>query len=234
MKHGNTFIDLTGKKIGRLTVKGLSHKNIRGEWYWNCVCVCGKKIKVWGGNLGRERATQSCGCLQHERTMEANTKHGATLNGIKKPEYTIWTAMKARCYCKTVKGYKNYGGRGIRVCGRWLNSFDNFLADMGSRPKGMWIERDNNDGDYTPENCRWATREEQQNNRRDSVRIKYGGDTKTLAQWAVDLGFNYKTLQLRVKRWPLIRAFTEPLHRECSPLGYSPNGRRVYSYKLSA
>lgn len=128
------------------------------------------------------------------------------------PEYEIWQAMKKRCSYKKSKHYKNYGGRGIRVCKRWLNSFENFYADMGSRPSSKYsIDRINNDGDYKPSNCRWATRKEQCNNTRQNHIITYNGVTLTMTQWARKIGLTRNVLKRRLAlNWSVERSLNTP------------------------
>ena len=120
--------------------------------------------------------------------------------------------MLARCYNPKNKYYKNYGGRGVRVCERW-HIFENFYADMGDPPEGMTLDRKDNDGDYCKENCHWATREEQMNNMRNNVWYEYQGENKTLTQWARHLDMKVITLwsRLNVSRWSIERAFTTPV-----------------------
>jgi len=156
--------DLSDKKFNRLRVISINVKDKRGEYSWNCVCDCGNKTTVLGGNL-RSGNTQSCGCLQKERT----TKHSMH----KHPAYWVWIAMKQRCGNPKCKAYKNYGGRGIVICERWLESFNSFWEDMGSTwRRGLSIDRINNDGNYEPENCRWATSKQQNNNQRKEYHEK--------------------------------------------------------------
>lgn len=116
------------------------------------------------------------------------------------PEYMVWAAMKQRCYNKKCAAYKHYGRRGISVCKRWRNSFENFLKDMGRVPSLKHsIGRVNNDSDYKPSNCKWATDKEQANNRRSNVRVKFKSKTQTISQWAEELGINANTLYRRYK-----------------------------------
>jgi hypothetical protein len=145
-----------GDVFGRLTIE-----SDNGE-FAHCVCDCGSRVSVRKCHL-RTGATRSCGCLNKERTTEANTSHGMSSSGT----YKTWAGMMQRCTNKKNLSYANYGGRGIQVCERW-HSFENFLADMGERPQGMSIERVNNDGSYEPSNCRWASRQEQNENRRNA------------------------------------------------------------------
>lgn len=118
--------------------------------------------------------------------------------------------MIARCYNPNHYGYQNYGGRGIKVCDRWLESFDNFYDDMGSAPENHTLDRIDVDGDYTPDNCRWASHKEQHRNRRDNHWIAFDGQTKLLTEWALELGITPQALSRRLKTWSLERAMTEP------------------------
>lgn len=159
-------LNLIGRRFGRLIVVKRAESTAEGRTLWLCRCDCGKEKVIRGKHLVNG-AIRSCGCLHIEVLREQSLKHGATRGYGKTPEYESWTCMKNRCFNPKRKSFKDYGGRGIRVCARWLNSFENFLADMGRRPgPGYSIDRKNNDGDYEPGNCRWATSEEQNNNRR--------------------------------------------------------------------
>ena len=158
-----TLIDLTGKKFGRLTVVGYSHKDSHGACYWECVCKCGSPLIVRGQNL-RSGHTQSCGCLQKERVAVANMTHG--LKGTRL--YRIWIDMKGRCYNPKATCHKDYGGRGITVCDEWKDNFQAFYD--WAMPNGyrddLSIDRIDVNGNYEPSNCRWATASEQQKNKR--------------------------------------------------------------------
>lgn len=165
------FHDLTGRQFGRLTVLRCAGSSPYGGAVWRCQCFCGQRCAVRGGSL-RRGTTKSCGCLRRERTAERGRKgqaaftHGHTAEGKCSREYISWRSMIERCTYPKHKSFKDYGGRGITICERWLHSFENFLADMGLRPQGMTLDRyPNNDGNYEPSNCRWATANEQRANR---------------------------------------------------------------------
>lgn len=138
-------------------------------------------------------------------------KHGASTT----PEYNAWRAIKQRCHNPNSRYYKWYGERGIAICERWRDSFQNFLEDMGERPSDKHtLDRIDTDKGYSPDNCRWATRKEQSNNLRKNIPITYQGRTQTISEWADELGFKYFNLYNRICRygWTVERAFTEPLH----------------------
>ncbi len=131
----------------------------------------------------------------------------------RRPEYSVWASMLNRCRNPRVHCYPNYGGRGIMVCDRWLK-FENFFSDMGPRPEGMTIERIDNGGDYTPENCRWASPIEQYRNRRDNVFLAFRNVTMTMAEWGRALGFPDKLIRDRRKAgWTVERILTTPKRR---------------------
>lgn len=159
--------DLTGQRFTRLLVLRPSlpvFMSGKLRPAWKCLCDCGKTAICLGESL-RTNHTKSCGCLHLEKNRTNNLLHGHNRVGKRSPEYKSWDAMTQRTSNPNFIDYKNYGGRGIAVCERW-RKFENFLADMGARPDGMSLDRINNDGNYEPGNCRWATRMQQRQNAR--------------------------------------------------------------------
>ena len=191
-----------GDVFGRLTVRGLHGKNRWGQYLWDCVCSCGNETVTMSAYLTRGE-TISCGCAK----CEGHPRHGLT----RTPVWESWRGMLDRCTNPKHANFPSYGGRGIKVCDRWA-TFENFLDDMGERPEGMSLDRIDVNGDYCPENCRWADRVTQARNTRTNRLITYGGITKTLTEWAEDLQINVSTLIYRLRHWTLERALTEAKH----------------------
>lgn len=227
MTKRNTIEIHPGDRFERLTVLRLVETRVysrSSHLIYECQCDCGNKTKVGAGHLV-SRHTRSCGCLNRELSAIRIKKFGAdrirrineTPKQPRPAAYNVWLSMKQRCYNPNVFGYERYGGRGITICERWLNSFENFLADMGERPSSEYsIDRIDGDKGYEPSNCRWATKKEQGNNRCTNLRIEWRGEVKTVAQWAEELypsiGVSRKTLYERLRKgWPVEKAFTEPL-----------------------
>lgn len=204
-------IDLTGQTFGRLTVVLASDKRAAdGGMIWTCLCECGTFSAVYTGNL-RKGHTTSCGCVRDEKVASVNLTHGMSHT----PEYKVWRAMLNRCCDPTNDQYFNYGGRGITVCDRWLNSFECFYADMGPRPGDEYsIDRRNNEDGYHPGNCQWVTLEEQHNNKRTNVYYFVNGQRKTVAQLSREHGIPETTLRLRLSRgMSAEQAINHPLYQ---------------------
>lgn len=199
--------DLSGECFGRLTVlaRAENHKSHR---MWKCHCQCGTLSVVRGSHL-RRGTVLSCGCLRVD-CGKATVRHGHSYGSL---TYESWQAMMHRCSCPTFRWYHLYGGRGIRVCERW-KVFENFLADMGERPSSEHsIDRyPNNDGNYEPGNCRWATQTEQRRNNRFNRMLTYQNETFCVSEWAERLGKNEGTLHSRLRQgWDDEKVLSTPI-----------------------
>jgi len=187
------FIDLTGQRFGRLKVI-----EFVGNKYWNCQCDCGNIKNIYRGSL-LGGATISCGCYNKEQTSKTMKTHGDSSS----QEYQTWQTIKKRCYYKKAIQYKDYGGRGITVCDRWLNSYENFLADMGRKPTPKHsIERRDNEKEYSPNNCYWTTQDEQAKNKRNNVAIMHketGIFYGTIVEGAIAYGIKLPTLKSQLQ-----------------------------------
>lgn len=184
-----------GDRYGFLTVTNrVQNVNLR-QSRWICECDCGQDTQVYGHHL-RTGNVRSCGCNRLAAMALANSTHGLTQSRT----YHSWNMMKQRCRNPKAKDYKKYGGRGITVCDRW-STFTNFLADMGLRPDDATLDRIDNDGSYTPDNCRWATGIEQQANRAVTQMLSFDCETKPLSEWARDADLPYKTVYMRLTRY---------------------------------
>lgn len=206
---------LVGKRFGRLKVIRRNGSSEHKRALWLCRCDCGNEVTVIGNSLTVGRVN-SCGCLRKELNAEKWTTHGFTKKGEIHPLYHIWKNIIDRIENPKNVSWHNYGGRGIKVCDRWRNSFQNFIDDMGERPSlGHSVDRIDNNGDYAPENCRWATMREQHNNTRKNVYAEIDGVSKTMAQWCRFYNINYATAHSRIKKgWPIKKALeTPPLNK---------------------
>lgn len=212
--------DLSGLAFGRLTVKARAENDNHRRCQWICVCVCGKEKVVRGVDL-QSGKTKSCGCYSLDRTKERATKHGMHKTRL----YTEWMAMKTRCYNSHHQRYPIYGGRGITVCPEWRESFEAFRdwALANGYRDDLTLDRKDTDGNYCPENCRWATQKEQANNRRNTRLITYKGKTQTISQWSKETGIPHHIIAGRVSAgWTAEDIFTKEarkyhsrnLHRE--------------------
>ena len=161
---------------------------------FNCQCDCGNRTVVRLGAL-RSGQTTSCGCAKLRHLIDRSTKHGHKRKGQMTGTYSTWIGMRQRCCNPRSPRYMDYGGRGIGVCDRWLNSFENFLEDMGEKPEGLTLERVNNNGDYEPGNCIWGTYYVQGNNTRCNVRIWNGESYSSMKQFAKAFGIPYHTFR---------------------------------------
>ena len=174
-------------KYGRLTfIESLPHGK------WAMLCDCGTRRELPSANV-RRGLTKSCGCYRRQWAADQKRTHGMTGT----PTYQIWQGMKRRCDNPNTEDYRNYGGRGIRVCDRW-QTFEPFLSDMGLQLPGLTIDRIDVNGHYSPENCRWATMTEQQNNRRNTRRVLFDGAEYTLTELMAKLGCLRSTARRRV------------------------------------
>ncbi len=203
--------DFTGKKFTRLTVISFSHINKNRNACWNCLCDCNGNKIVISGELTNGHV-KSCGCIAKEIIIKRNILN-AKHNMRWEPIYNSWHGMLQRCYNFKNVGYKYYGKRGIKVCKRWKNSFINFYKDMGDRPENLTLDRIDNNGNYTPKNCRWSTRIEQANNTRNNVLVTIGKKTKTVSEWARIKKINNSTVFKRINRygWSPEKAILTPV-----------------------
>jgi hypothetical protein len=206
MKRSTKFIDLTARRFGRLRVLGHVQSDVPGpQPFWQCRCDCGT-LKIVHGAALKSGATVSYGCFNQEKDIT----HGAAAT----PEYVAWQQMKDRCFRPSHPSFHNYGGRGVTVWDRWINSFEDFLAyvvaHVGLRPSAKHsLDRyPNKNGNYEPGNIRWATQREQAQNRRNNVVIEFDGRRQCVAVWAREKGLLAATIFRRLSRgWPADRLF---------------------------
>lgn len=190
-KRHHNFRDLTGQQFGALTALHPSHSDGK-KWYWTYKCQCGNLTTKLGQDITKDvkrGGTPNCGCLTKQLISEGNRSHGMT----KHPAYGVYRSMMDRCRLPSHRAWKNYGGRGITVCARWQESFENFWADMGpSYQHGLELDRQDNNQGYSPENCRWVSRRTNTRNKRNSLAV----DIPLLAQ---ETGISRSTLYYRLK-----------------------------------
>lgn len=201
MKNSGQFklIDLAGQVFGKLTVVRFHEKASNGGSKWLCRCECGRECVVWAEVLKRQPDIRCKECRKEVQRAQRTT-HGMKYT----PEYMTWNQMKDRCLNSNSSNYRHYCARGITICDRWL-SFENFFKDMGLRPSiGHTLDRIDNDGNYTPENCRWAEASEQANNRRTNQFLTFNGKTQTWSQWAREIGLDKTVIRQRARKgWPV-------------------------------
>lgn len=214
--------DISGQKFGKLTAIEFVGVDANRNAQWRFKCDCGREI-VASGSRVRNGHTKSCGCLQKERASEIiqNYNKGPsykqptryTHGGSKTRLYDIWVHMKLRCDNSNRDNYKYYGGRGIKVCKEWREDFSSFRdwALSHGYKDGLTIDRIDSNGNYEPDNCRWATVKEQQNNKRNNRMITIDGKTKTMAQWANEKGINYKSLANRIYHGMSVNEAVDPV-----------------------
>ena len=214
-KPGMAFKDITGNRYGRLVaIKPIS--KIPGKYHWECQCDCGNTCIVNGAYL-RNGKTKSCGCLKEEVLKNGANRNASLLSGTRL--YHIWFGMKSRCDREKNQAYERYGKRGIAVCDEW-NGKDGFIrfyewAMNNGYDESLSLDRIDNDGGYSPDNCRWTTEKVQANNRRSNRRFEVNGEIKTLAELCEEYHVSYQMVQNRVNRgWNIIDALTMPPKRE--------------------
>lgn len=217
-----------GDKFGRWVVLAesatrLVGRDLRAQRAFECRCDCGTLRSVIGLSLSNGKS-QSCGCLQREVSREKHTVHGATTGRGMTPEYSAWKAIIARCENPKNKRFLDYGGRGIKITAEWRNNFQKFLTDMGPKPgPGYSIDRRDNDADYEPGNCRWATSRQQMVNRRNTRMVNTTRGMRPLADLAKECGVPANTLRARLELgWSLSDAMATPVRAK------APNGTAKY------
>lgn len=205
-RNDKAHID-AGQEYGNWTALRFSGLNKAGGRCWECRCICGVMAVISASRL-KSKLTKNCIACRPP-SSQALPRHGKT----RQPPHNIWCGMRQRCENPKSPAYKGYGGRGIKMCERW-HVFENFWADMGPTYKeGLTIERIDNDGDYCPENCRWATRGEQNRNKRNSRMVTHDGLTMCMVDWAIKTGIKRETIRERLKAgWAVKAALETPTH----------------------
>ena len=205
-------LELAGQRFGYLTVIERSHQDRWRAWIWKCQCDCAAVVFVLGATL-KAGNTSSCQPCAVQRIAAKNTTHGHA----RTPLYQRWRSMLGRTGNPNDPAYHNYGGRGIDVCPEW-HQFEAFLRDMGPTFKPeLTLDRIDVNRGYSPDNCRWITLQEQQFNKRTNHTVTWRGETKTVTEWAAEIGINANTLIYRLRRgWPTQRAMTTPSQRRAS------------------
>lgn len=227
-------IDLTGKRFGMLTVlrQGESRpvgKHNRLKLYWVCRCDCGTIKEIVGDNL-RSGATNSCGCQVTKATIERSTKHGYSRRGENRSRiYKIWSKMKARCEHENDPAYKDYGGRGIKLCDGWHDflTFKDWSYNHGYTDD-LTIDRIDVNGNYEPDNCRWVGWDIQHNNTRNTIKVTLGDITHSLSEWCRELNLRYSTVQSRIHRGiDVYEAMFTPVTSKVPIIAIDDEGNRI-------
>lgn len=204
-------INMVGYTFNGCVVVSKSDEHSSKYICWNCLCKCGNSFVASGANI-RKGHTKSCGCYQKERASQVKKTHGKTNTRM----FSIWQKMRARCSNNKSKDFKNYGGRGIKVCESWETSFECFYewSTNNGYTEKLTIDRIDVNGNYEPNNCRWVNRKIQNRNRTNNNIIEFRGEKLCLAEWSDKLGITYFTLSSRLKRgWSVERAFTTPVKK---------------------
>ena len=223
------FVDLTGQKFERLTAIKQHHQDEQGYWYWSCRCDCGEEVICKAAGLIRG-VTKSCGCFKRDRTHETMYKHGMSKTKL---DY-VFRGMKARCYSSKHISYKNYGGRGIYVCEEWLNDsslFFRWAAESGYE-EGLVIDRIDNNGPYSSENCRWVSTKESSLNRSDNRLLTFKGKTQTVIEWADELDICVGTIRTRLGRGRTIEDALSTSILKSGPPSGNPTTRKSIEEQL--
>lgn len=209
---GATVTDsVIGRRFGKLVATEAISVEPGSPRKYLCLCDCGRN-KVMRRDHLLTNKPKSCGCMRKELKQRVTVTHGHKLNGKASSEYMTWAAVKQRCLNCNNRSFHNYGGRGILMCQEWKTSFAAFFQDMGKRPPGTTLERRDNNGNYEPSNCKWATKREQCNNTRRNKRLTYLGQTLTMAQWERRKNFNHGLIHARLtKGWSVERSIETPV-----------------------
>lgn len=221
--------DISDERFGRLVaIREVEKIGVSRRWLVRCDCGTEKVVYQQQLSHTRERSTRSCGCLQREMSAARRTTHGACRGGKITPEYGVWSSMISRCENPNAAGFATHGSRSIKVCKRWRTSFANFLADVGIRPSPKHsLEREDNDGNYEPSNCRWATDTEQMRNTRWSKRFVVDGKTLCLHQLASHIGISRSALRRRLENMSVEEAIATKKYTLLSPRKLGDHNRVV-------
>ena len=216
--------DLHGLRFGKLLVVERDYSVNKGRPYWKCECDCGNTLSVLSGKL-LSGNTKSCGCTRKSKLAERNKQskiHGAKSDGKTERLYSIWCSMKRRFHSTDSEAYHYYGGKGIVVCKEWNDDYSAFKdwAISNGYKDNLTIDRIDSNGNYCPDNCRWATKMVQANNRTNNCTVEYNGEQLTIAQLARETGVPYRTIYYRLKaNWGVQRAVEQPSRRKSGTQG---------------